>query len=398
MELEERLLKLEEHLLENNHIRIDTKNPVHNATVRWVYQGEKEDSEIDVAVKVFQIPVERGDQRDHYMADVRREIKIYENISRKQNPHIVPCLGGLVLEKLDFAYIVMNWMPESLQQRLQTGNLTVEESIEYTIQILEGLAFIHGQTNGPGIYVHGDPKPSNIYIDDGLIKLGDFGHSRIVLPIGESSHGRFIGEIQTRADQRYEPPWDTKRAEAKPPLAYLPRVESDIWRTAEVFVEMLGIMKGREPNWQRVPEIYRSDLESLKKDLLGADEPEQMMPNAEFQSRLRYIKNIPTVIDATETVNGIVSSPADAWLSPEQIRQLYSQRDQVGSLIGAEHAKTQGLTAMIDERRSADTALLTSKLQYWQGEPKEATTDIATIDGTLAQITEAMEVNKAWQH
>jgi len=59
---------------------------------------------------------------------------------------------------------------ETLEHKILKGNLSTKESVNYAIQIAEGLTKAHQK----GI-IHKDIKPANIIIDyEGTVKIIDF--------------------------------------------------------------------------------------------------------------------------------------------------------------------------------------------------------------------------------
>ena len=83
-------------------------------------------------------------------------------------------------------YLVMaHYEGETLKERIERGPLAVDDAIDITTQVGQGLAEAHAA----GI-VHRDIKPANLLITtNGVVKILDFGLSRQVKPgKGESRH------------------------------------------------------------------------------------------------------------------------------------------------------------------------------------------------------------------
>ena len=73
----------------------------------------------------------------------------------------------------------MEKMKENLRQFLERhkGKLTIQEQIRITLEITQGVAFLH-QLNPP--MVHRDLNDKNVmFTFDGVAKIGDFGQSRL---------------------------------------------------------------------------------------------------------------------------------------------------------------------------------------------------------------------------
>ena len=75
--------------------------------------------------------------------------------------------------------LVMERMKENLRQFLdaRTGKLTVQEQIRISLEITQGVAFLH-QLTPP--MVHGDLNDKNVmFTINGVAKIGDFGQSKL---------------------------------------------------------------------------------------------------------------------------------------------------------------------------------------------------------------------------
>ena len=86
---------------------------------------------------------------------------------------------------------------ETLKTKISKGTLEISENIDIAIQIAEGLTKVHNK----GI-IHRDIKPANIIIDnDGIVKIIDFGLSRLSRNFGERQHKSMLGTIPYMAPE-----------------------------------------------------------------------------------------------------------------------------------------------------------------------------------------------------
>lgn len=116
---------------------------------------------------------------------VLREIKIMRRLQHENIVHIYEVLGGngyrfdrnSSLSELRSLYLVQEYMDTDLNQLIEHGQLSAEHVRLFTYQMLRGLKYIHSAN-----VVHRDLKPANILInaEDLVLKIGDFGLSRIV--------------------------------------------------------------------------------------------------------------------------------------------------------------------------------------------------------------------------
>ncbi len=95
------------------------------------------------------------------------------------HPNLLRCYGAgeITIGKQSFLYLLMELAEETLQQRLERGNVSTEESIGIFKDITEGLIYLHQKNQ-----VHLDLKPANILKINGKWKIGDYGLVRFINP------------------------------------------------------------------------------------------------------------------------------------------------------------------------------------------------------------------------
>jgi TolB-like protein len=154
-----------------------------------------------------------------------REVRLAAGLS---HPHIVPvydsgAVGGML-------YYVMPLIEgESLRKILRGGTaLPVGDAVRWTMELLDGLAYAHGQ----GV-VHRDIKPENILISSGHALIADFGLAKALsAPDDLVSHAGDV--IGTPAYMSPEQATATRAIDAR----------SDLYAVGCVLYEMLT---GRAP-------------------------------------------------------------------------------------------------------------------------------------------------------
>lgn len=128
-----------------------------------------------VAIKSLRIPESLPPAAQQRMHDLlMQEARAAGSLS---HPHIVTLHSVESVDGLDF--IVMEYLPGSSlkDELLQGGALAVERAVRLAHQICSALD--HAHTRG---VVHGDVKPSNIFlVSRDQCKLGDFGIARVAV-------------------------------------------------------------------------------------------------------------------------------------------------------------------------------------------------------------------------
>lgn len=88
----------------------------------------------------------------------------------------------------------------SLQERLSQGALTIDQTIDYTCQILRALSYAHSQ----GV-VHRDIKPANMMLTPhGVVKLLDFGIAKAAEDRKLTKTGMAVGSIYYMAPEQIQ--------------------------------------------------------------------------------------------------------------------------------------------------------------------------------------------------
>ena len=132
-----------------------------------VYKGWQKSLGRFVAIKILPPGVDDGDE--NFVVRFKREAKSLAQLSHPGIIHVHD--AG---EKPDgLLYFVMDFVSGTDVHRMlaSRGRLPAEEALGIIAQVLDALAYAHGQ----GV-IHRDIKPANVMIDsDGSVKIADFG-------------------------------------------------------------------------------------------------------------------------------------------------------------------------------------------------------------------------------
>jgi Tol biopolymer transport system component len=141
-----------------------------------VYRARDTRLERDVAIKVLPAAFTQDPER---LARFEREAKL---LAQLQHPNIASIFG--LEESAGVQALVMEMVDgPTLAQRLESGSLSLQESLTLARQVAEALEEAHAK----GI-IHRDLKPQNIKASvDGKVKVLDFGLAKAMDPVGAAS-------------------------------------------------------------------------------------------------------------------------------------------------------------------------------------------------------------------
>jgi serine/threonine protein kinase len=154
-----------------------------------VFRGIDHVLERDVAIKVL---TERSD-------DVCRRFLIEaQSMARLNHPNIVAVYDVGVDRHL--SYIILEFVQGTTMREIDKTNLSFDNAIALTIQLLEALRYAHSQ----GI-IHRDLKPGNLMVgQDQVLKVTDFGLARRMSDMSNlTQSGEIVGTIAYLPPERF---------------------------------------------------------------------------------------------------------------------------------------------------------------------------------------------------
>ena len=182
-----------------------------------------------VAIKV--LTESEGSTESEWDEDAARFRREAKATAALRSDHVVRVLDVDVLDS-GYPYIVMEYLDgKTLHELTYTSPapLTVEDGVDYAIQVLAALADAHAA----GI-VHRDLKPANVFLSKGiggapLVKVLDFGVSKMVAGSSQrlTRTGAVVGTVAYMAPEQM---LDAKRVDGR----------ADLWSLAMVLYEALA--------------------------------------------------------------------------------------------------------------------------------------------------------------
>ncbi len=189
----------------------------------WLAERRAKFVTTKVAVK---LPLD--EQVDHEA--IKHEATLWEQASG--HPNIVPIIDA---DEYDGQIVIVSEYASdgSLEEWLKThGAMSVERAIETTIQILDGLEFLHSRN-----IIHRDLKPANILLQGTTPRLADFGISRALRTTVASQSQNISGTFAYMSPEAL----DGKRS-----------VQTDVW---SVGVNLYQFLTGTLPFPQKEPSV-----------------------------------------------------------------------------------------------------------------------------------------------
>ncbi len=166
----------------------------------WLGERQGKFATTQVAVK---LPLD--EQVDH--AAIEHEAQLWAKASG--HPNVLPIIEA---DEYDGQIVIVSeYAPDgSLEDWLKThGKMPIEKAVETTIQILDGLEFLHSRQ-----IIHRDLKPANILLQGKTPRLADFGISRAMRTTAASQSQNISGTFAYMSPEAL----DGKRS-----------VQTDIW-------------------------------------------------------------------------------------------------------------------------------------------------------------------------
>lgn len=130
-----------------------------------------------MACKVHQLnPMWNEVRKQSYSRHAIREYNIHKKLA---HPRIVRLFDIFQIDDNSLCTVLEFCSGGDLDEHLKRkGSLSVKEAKLLTVQLFEGLKYLHEQREGASI-IHYDLKPGNLLFDaDGLLKISDFGLSK----------------------------------------------------------------------------------------------------------------------------------------------------------------------------------------------------------------------------
>ena len=146
------------------------------------------DSVLDRDVALAVIKTEGLDETSR--ARVTREARAMGRLG--DHPHVLPIhdLG----EENGQPYMVQPFMAggdvDGMLEKAEDHRLTVEQAVDLATQVCRGLEHAHSH----GI-IHRDLKPGNVYLADGIAKIGDFGLAVVMDRSRLTQEGMMVGTV-----------------------------------------------------------------------------------------------------------------------------------------------------------------------------------------------------------
>lgn len=274
-------------------------------------------------------------------------------------------------------FIVMPYYEgETLKKKIARGPMVVEEALEVTIQLSEGLSTAHAR----GI-VHRDVKPANVMVtNEGTVKVVDFGIAKI--------SGRRMTEPGMRIGTvAYMSPEQTRGE----PVDH----RTDVWSVGVVLYEMLTAQRPFRGDFQQaiVHAIRNKDPDPVRP--VRPESPPALEPvlqralakrpedrYARLQELVQDVQRIQSTVGGT---NGEPSKRSSARQQTQQSRkgELMPEGERVQATVVV--SKLASYVNLVEE-------LPPEKLERFMGRIREAATEIMKRHGGVVNEVNTDEI------
>jgi len=267
----------------------------------WLGERHGKFATTQVAVK---LPLD--EQVDH--SAIEHEAQLWAKASG--HPNVLPIIEA---DEYDGQIVIVSeYAPDgSLEDWLKThGKMTVEKAVETTIQILDGLEFLHSRN-----IIHRDLKPANILLQGKTPRLADFGISRAMRTTVASQSQNISGTFAYMSPEAL----DGKRS-----------VQTDIWSVGVNLYQFLTAtlpFPHKEPSalfpaiimreFEPLPDFVPSELkEIIAKSLAKLPENRYKTVNEMSEDLRRILVNFsfpqfaPAEVLPKEIISENITSPA----------------------------------------------------------------------------------------
>ncbi|MEW4570612.1 serine/threonine-protein kinase [Tautonia sp. JC769] len=126
-----------------------------------------------------------------------------------KSPHLITIFDMKTTDEGD-TFVVMEYVPgPSLAQILEEhpDGLPIHEARMWLKGLVDGVSYLHDH----GI-VHRDLKPANLFLEEGVVKIGDYGLSKFIANSAEAGHSASVGTCHYMAPEistgKYQKPID----------------------------------------------------------------------------------------------------------------------------------------------------------------------------------------------
>jgi tousled-like kinase len=253
-----------------------------------VYKGYDLLSHKFVAVKIHELKKEMSDDaKESYIKHVLREYQIHKQLKHR---NIVQLFDAFALSEHAFCHVLELCEGVDLDTWLKAhGPMPEKEARGILIQVFSALRYMN---EGNRRIIHYDLKPANLILDQGIVKIADFGLSKM-FNTSHSSGETIELTSQGAGTYWYLPPECFEQAINNTSITKV-NYKVDVWSVGVIFYELLFNRKPFGQGMSQEAVLRQGTVSNLRQDQIADIFPDKSTQRVSKEAK-EFIRTLLTL-------------------------------------------------------------------------------------------------------